>query len=60
MRLTDRPAAPGGRAYLVERVLETKSELDALVADYVAEAQKLAAVPMSVAPLQTYLVAMAS
>ena len=34
VRVTDRPAGDGGRAYLVERGLETKGELDALVADY--------------------------
>jgi hypothetical protein len=32
VRVTDRPASEGGRAYLVERDLETRSELDALVA----------------------------
>jgi hypothetical protein len=35
VRVTDRPANGQGRAYLVERGLTTKSELDALVADYV-------------------------
>jgi hypothetical protein len=34
VRVTDRPAHHGGRAYLVERGLETKNELDALIADY--------------------------
>ena len=34
VRVTDRPAVQCGRAYLVERGLETKSELDALIADY--------------------------
>ena len=60
VRVTDRPQAPGGRAYLVERGLETKPELDGLVTDYLAQAEKLAAVPMSIAPLETYLDAMAS
>lgn len=60
VRVTDRPQAPGGRAYLVERGLETKGELDGLVTDYLAQAEKLAAVPMSIAPLETYLDAMAS
>ena len=32
VRVIDRPATPGGRAYLVERGLQTKGELDALVA----------------------------
>jgi hypothetical protein len=35
VRVTDRPAGPGGRSYLVERGLETSDELTALVADYV-------------------------
>ncbi len=60
VRVTDRPQAPGGRAYLVERGLETKPELDGLVTDYLAQAEKLGAVPMSIAPLETYLDAMAS
>ena len=34
VRVTDRPARPGGRAYLVERGLETRAELDALILDY--------------------------
>lgn len=53
VRITDRPAdnaSPDTRAYLVERGLELKGELDALIADYVAQSQKLAAVPMSVCP----------
>ena len=53
VRVTDRPTQPGGRPYLVERELERDGNgaLDALVADYLAQAQKLATVPMSVAPL---------
>lgn len=34
VRITDQPGSQGGRAYLVERGLDTKSELDALIADY--------------------------
>jgi len=60
VRLTDRPASPGGRAYLVERGLQTKSELDGLLTDYLAQAEKLAVVPMSITPLKTYLDTMAS
>jgi len=60
VRLTDHPASPGRRAYLVERGLETKSELDGLLTDYLAQAEKLAVVPMSITPLTTYLDAMAS
>jgi hypothetical protein len=61
VRVTDRPARPGGRSYLVERKLERDGNgaLDALVVDYLAQAQKLAAVPMSVAPLESWLEAIA-
>ena len=54
VRVTDRPATPGGRCYLVERGLQTKDELDALVADYVAEARangRAAAGQLPVGPL---------
>jgi len=54
-RLVDRPATPGGRSYLIERGLETKSELDALIADYRATAQRLLAVPMSESPVDRFL-----
>ncbi len=36
VRVTDRPASGHGRSYLIERGLTTRSELNALVADYVA------------------------
>lgn len=58
IRVTDRPVGPTGtdaRAYLVERGLETKGELDALVADYLATALRRHTVPMADAPLQRYL-----
>ena len=55
VRLVDRPVAPGGRAYLIERGLETKSELDALIADYRATAERLQAVPMSESPVDRFL-----
>jgi hypothetical protein len=57
VRVTDCPLQPGERAYLVERELEQvgRSALNALVADYVATAQKLAAIPMAVSPLESYL-----
>ena len=51
VRVTDRPAGEGGRAYLVERGLETKSELDALLADYLQQATKLDSPPLAVCPL---------
>jgi hypothetical protein len=55
VRVVDRPAAPGGRAYLVDRGLETKSELDALIADYRATAERLQAIPMSESPVDRFL-----
>jgi hypothetical protein len=58
VRVTDRPAGavdPDHRAYLVERELERKDELDALIADYLATAEKLAAVPMSLTQIEHYL-----
>jgi hypothetical protein len=56
VRVTDVPAGVRGRAYLVERELEQEgsnanSALQALVADYLREARRLDAVPMSVGPL---------
>ena len=59
VRVTDRPASPGGRAYLVERGLQTKGELDALVSDYVAEAQRTNAPPLASCPVDRYLDAVA-
>jgi hypothetical protein len=53
VRVTDVAARGHGRAYLVERGLEEDgySALKALVADYLVQAQLLAAVPMAVCPL---------
>ena len=48
VRVTDRPADKGGRAYLVERGLETKGELDALILDYLDQAAKLDSPPLAV------------
>jgi hypothetical protein len=52
VRVTDRPAHQGGRAYLVERGLETRSELDALIADYLRQAAKLDSPPLAICPLE--------
>jgi hypothetical protein len=51
------PAAGRGRAYLVERELEQDgySALNALVADYLAQAQLLGGTPMAGSPLDRYL-----
>ena len=40
VRVTDKPARGAGRSFLVERGLEKLGELDALVADYVAESER--------------------
>jgi hypothetical protein len=57
VRVTDVPAAGRGRAYLVERELEQDgySALNALVADYLAQAQVLGDTPMAGSPLDRYL-----
>ena len=61
VRVTDRPAADGGgRAYLVERELEQEgpgayAALQALVADYVAQARVLDQVPMACGLVRHYL-----
>ena len=53
VRVTDVPAHGGGRAYLVERELEQDGyeALNALVSDYLDQAQLLEDVPMAVSPL---------
>ena len=57
VRLSDVPAARGGRAYLIERELEHDGydALKALVADYLAQADRLGDVPMAVSLLERYL-----
>jgi len=49
VRVTDRPAAGRGRAYLIERGIEQdgRSALEALVADYLEQARQLEQVPMA-------------
>ena len=53
VRVTDVPACGRGRAYLVERELEQDGygALNALVSDYLDQAQLLDDVPMAVSPL---------
>jgi len=55
VRVTDVPAHGHGRAYLVERGLEHDGygALKALVADYVAQGELLAAVPMAVSLIES-------
>ncbi len=55
VRVTDNPASGRGRAYLVERKLETKAELDALTTDYLSSAERLHAVPKSELPIDRYV-----
>jgi len=52
VRITDRPTDQGGRAYLVERGVDTKSELDALIADYLHQATQLDSPPLAICPLE--------
>ena len=55
VRVSDIAAHGHGRAYLVERGLEQDgyAALKALVADYLEQAELLAAVPMAVCPLES-------
>jgi|HubBroStandDraft_6_1064221.scaffolds.fasta_scaffold60940_3 hypothetical protein len=60
VRVTDRPAAPAGRAFLVERELEqdgagAHAALQALIADYLDQARVLDAVPMANSLERQYL-----
>lgn len=48
VRVSDVPDSARGRAYLIERELSSKAELDALVAHYLTRASELGTVPMSV------------
>jgi hypothetical protein len=45
VRLTDIPATGHGRRFLIERELETRDEVAALVADYLQRAHQLQAIP---------------
>lgn len=45
VRLTDIPAHGHGRRYLIERELETQREVQALVRDYLQQAERLGAIP---------------
>ena len=57
VRVSDVPAGGRGRAYLIERELEHDGydALNALVADYLAQAAQLGDVPMAVSLLERYL-----
>ena len=61
VRVTDRPAGTATethRAYLVERGLTKKDELDALIRDYLVEADRLDTIPMSLSLFEFYVEAM--
>jgi hypothetical protein len=51
VRVSDIPDGKG-RAYLIERELDTKAELDAVVSDYLQRAARLGTVPMTVIPVE--------
>jgi hypothetical protein len=57
VRITDCPAGPGGRAYLVERELEQDGHaaLRALVEDYLEQSRIHDHVPMASGAIGTYL-----
>ena len=60
VRVSDHPATQGGRCYLVERELEQEgpgayAALQALVADYLAQARFLDQVPMAGSVVRHYL-----
>jgi hypothetical protein len=55
VRVSDIPAQRSGRAYLVERGLTSQAELQALVADYLAQAQRWDAIPALPAWITTEL-----
>jgi hypothetical protein len=46
VRVTDAPADGEGRHYVIERELTSKDELDGLVSDYVAQAQRWDDIPL--------------
>ena len=53
VRVVDIPANGHGRRFLVERELTTKVELDAIVADYLDQAQRWDVVPAGRNPIDT-------
>jgi hypothetical protein len=58
VRVTDRPAgrvSAENRAHLIDNDLESQAELDALVGDYLAEAQRLQTIPAAAVPFDSVL-----
>jgi hypothetical protein len=63
VRVTDRPAGrvtAENRAHLIDNDLESQAELDALVADYLAEAQRLQTIPAAAIPFDIELAELAT
>jgi hypothetical protein len=62
VRVSDHPAAGDGRRYLVERELEFdgNAALNALIADYLDQAEQLDEIPMATSILADYLRELAS
>ena len=59
----DRPAGEvtaENRAHLIDNDLESKAELDALVADYLAEAERLQTIPAAAIPFDIALADLAT
>ena len=46
VHLYDEPARDGGRRWVIERGVESKAELEAIVADYRQKAEKIGYIPM--------------
>lgn len=46
VQLRDEPATGNGRSYVIERRLDSMAELEAIVDDYVAKADRLGWIPM--------------
>jgi hypothetical protein len=62
VRVTDRPAGTvtaESRAHLVDNDLDSRAELNALVADYLAEAQRLQTIPAVAIPFDVALAELA-
>jgi hypothetical protein len=58
VRVTDRPATKvtkTNRAHLIEAGVDSNAELDAIVADYLAEARRLQVVPATAIPFDRFL-----
>ena len=63
VRVTDRPAGKvtaENRAHLIDNDLGSKAELDALVADYLAQAQRLQTIPAAAIPFDIALAELAA